>query len=79
MTDKSRVQRAPRTQIEDLPPAVAELSGDEASEVSGGYFMHIPQGIARPPAMASAQNTCTAGDPFSGADDRDYASDPGDI
>jgi len=36
MTDESRVQKVPRTKIEDLPQAGEELSEEEASLAAGG-------------------------------------------
>ena len=76
MTDESRVQKVPRTKIEDLPQAGEELSEEEASLAAGGAT-RLNVRLSRPvpvPEATQYANTCTAGDDETGSD-TDYGTD----
>jgi hypothetical protein len=64
-------ETAPRTRIEDLPPAAEELSEEEASRAAGG--MVVIRGSWETGAT-QYPNTCTAGNAQTGSD-TDYGTD----
>ena len=75
MPENDRTQaskQAMRTRIEDLAPAVQELSEEEASQAAGG--MVVVRGSWEQSIATRVANTCTAGNALTGSD-TDYGRD----
>ena len=75
---RQATSKAPRTDIEDLPPPAEELSEEEAALAAGGALNYISP---RYPSLSTGSteatrvpNTCTAGNALSGSD-TDYGND----